>query len=172
MVLRTRLFTIKYNPRTQIPPVAARYLGSPANPIHPKIAHMYATRDRTELWWRVSAQHLMAYKRVVRNLCLRHIRFAFRQALKDRGFDANGKRIAPATPSPEGQKLPGDAPLTGTVEIVINPRMPREDFSNLQSDMNQTVDNLLRQTQEKKAQIPQRGAGGKRSKWVELAASV
>lgn len=164
--MRSSLFTLRYLPRTQIPPVASRYLGSPTHSIYPKIAHMYATRDRTVLWWRVSAQHLMVYKRVVRTWCSRKMRIAFKQALKTHGFDAEGKRITSA-PRPSAGWISGDDDrLTGTVEITINPRFIREDMSNLQSDMDQTVRNLLeRQALEKR---PGQAILGKKSKWVDL----
>ena len=64
---------------------------------------------------------------------------AFRNALKERGFDPQGKRIG-NTP---GAILEGD--FTGSLSILINKKCVTQDFSTIQNDMGQLLDRVLRQ---------------------------
>ncbi|GMF79212.1 hypothetical protein F9C07_2108387 [Aspergillus flavus] len=139
----TKQFTLRYVPKHVISPIASRYLASPTNPIRFKIQHLYATRDRTTLWWRVSLQHLQQQKRVVRSWCARRVRIAFQRALKERGFDTEGRRIRPS--SGEGAAVSdgeGDN-LVGSVDILVRPQCVQEDYATVQADMNTLVDSLI-----------------------------
>ncbi|KAF9884772.1 hypothetical protein FE257_001262 [Aspergillus nanangensis] len=143
----TKQFTLRYVPKHVIPPVAARYLGSPVHPIRPKIFHMYATRDRNTLWWRVSVKPIQGFRRVVRSWCARRARLAFRQALKDRGFDAEGRRMRSES-SGEGGSTPerNDDYIHGSLEIVVQPQSVQEDMTVVQTDMHHLVDVLIEKT--------------------------
>ncbi|KAL4898803.1 hypothetical protein BDV59DRAFT_167558 [Aspergillus ambiguus] len=145
IIASTKQFTLRYVQKHVIPPVAARYLGSHIHPIRPKIHHLYASRDRDSLWWRVSVKQIQQYKRVVRSWSARRAKIAFRQALQDRGFDAEGRRL----PLESGSHTTGDMPegnegnLTGSLEIVVHPQSILESYSVIQSDMHSLLDSLV-----------------------------
>ncbi|KAI9044937.1 uncharacterized protein KD926_011110 [Aspergillus affinis] len=104
---------------------------------------MYKNRDPSTLWWMVSAHNLLSQKRVVRTWLSRRTRAAFQQALRDYGFDSQGKRLAPPfIRKPGSRGCVND--LTGTVEITLNPRMHGGDLSGLDSDMAVTLKTILR----------------------------
>ncbi|KAE8372256.1 hypothetical protein BDV26DRAFT_104827 [Aspergillus bertholletiae] len=136
----TKQFTLRYVPKHVISPIASRYLASPINPIRFKIQHLYATRDRTTLWWRVSLQHLQQQRRVVRSWCARRVRLAFQRALKERGFDAEGRRIKPSSDEPSEGK---DGNLVGSIDILVRPQCIQENYATVQADMNSLVDSLI-----------------------------
>ncbi|KAH8431583.1 uncharacterized protein LDX57_009242 [Aspergillus melleus] len=166
MSFRTKLFTLRYSPNHITPPVAGRYLSSQFNCLQPKIAHMYKNRDRSVLWWMVSAHNLVSHKRVVRTWLARRMRAAFQQALKEHGFNSQGKRLAPPPLRRQGGRDFGD--LTGTVEISINPRSLREDLSQLDKSMAVTLGTILRHRQEE-AKTPVAGGAAVGKKWAQAA---
>ncbi|OJD24993.1 hypothetical protein ACJ73_03639 [Blastomyces percursus] len=95
--------------------------------VQPKIDYMWATREKGQLWWSASAQSDIASERsVIRSWCARRVRTAFRDALRERGYDKTGRRI-PDTEQRERQKpqqrrQAGQPPsrleaLEGTLEI-------------------------------------------------------
>lgn len=145
-LVSTNLFMLRYNWKYIRNHVANRYLGSPTHPINPKIAHMYAHREENNLWWTVSVQPLMSYRRVVRSWCARRTRVAFKQALRERGFNWEGRRLlgkmATPTMTPSELGIPGDD-LTGTVELIVHPPCVKEKFPVIQKEMSFIVDALL-----------------------------
>ncbi|KAE8159410.1 hypothetical protein BDV40DRAFT_241450 [Aspergillus tamarii] len=139
----TKQFTLRYVPKHVISPIASRYLASPINPIRFKIQHLYATRDRTTLWWRVSLQHLQQQRRVVRSWCARRVRIAFQRALKERGFDTEGRRIRPSSDE-SGALSEGNCDnLVGSVDILVRPQCVQEGYAAVQADMDSLVDSLI-----------------------------
>ncbi|GLA57732.1 hypothetical protein AtubIFM54640_005524 [Aspergillus tubingensis] len=74
-------------------------------------------------------------KRVVRSWCSRRARMAFRLALKDHGFDADGRKA--------GQELLGDfngkggngKNLKGRVDLLLHADILREPFEVLRKEM-------------------------------------
>ncbi|KAL2007589.1 hypothetical protein VTN00DRAFT_9027 [Thermoascus crustaceus] len=139
IVTATKLFVVRYNPHQVPSPVAVMYMNSPSNPIAPKIRHMYANRDRNTLWWKATVNQLN-YKKVVRSWCRRRVRAAFQQALRERGFDEEGRKIAQeadGTPKVE----PG---LKGTAEIIVLEPTIKAENADLQKEMNLVVDLLLK----------------------------
>lgn len=154
LVASTKQFTLRFVQKHVIPPVAARYLGSPVHPIRPKIHHLYVNRDRDTLWWRVSVKQVQRYKRVVRSWCARRARIAFQQALKDRGYDAEGRRIQrEAESSDSGDTTQGkEGNLMGSLEITVLPPTVQQSFSTVQSDMHSLLDTLIEQNIQKSNQ--------------------
>lgn len=145
-LVSTNLFMLRYNWKHIRNHVANRYLRSPTHPISPKIAHMYAHREENNLWWTVSVQPLMPYRRVVRSWCARRTRVAFKQALKERGFNREGRmsldKTATTAATPSETEIPGDG-LTGTVELIVYPPCVKEKFPVIQKEMSSMVDTLL-----------------------------
>lgn len=138
IVTATSQFTLRYNPHQVPSPTALLYMTSPSNPLRPKITHMYATRDRNTLWWRVSVNQL-SFKKVVRSWCARRVRAAFRQALLDRGFDGEGRKIVQDAEG--GPKV--ETGLKGTAEIIVHPASIKAEHADVQKEINSLVDTLL-----------------------------
>lgn len=152
----TNTLTLRYLPKHIISPVALRYLASPINPIRFKIKHLYDNRDRNILWWKVSTQHLTQHKRVIRSWCARRVRLAFRCALKERGFDAEGRRRGPNIDESAGISKGENVNLVGSVDIFIRPRCVHEDYPTLQAEMNTLVDSFIQNINEgNRAKSPQ-----------------
>ncbi|GAQ45684.1 hypothetical protein ABZX51_007187 [Aspergillus tubingensis] len=138
-------FIMRYFPNYKPSHVASRYLNADVHPLQPKITHMYATRDKSTLWWMVNPSHLMSVrmKRVVRSWCSRRARMAFRLALKDHGFDADGRKA--------GQELLGDSSgkggngknLKGRVDLLLHADILREPFEVLRKEMDAGVSALV-----------------------------
>lgn len=156
-LVSTELFILRYSSKTLTPPVAHRYLGVPNHPLRPKIAHMYAHRDRNTLWWRVGKGSLHSYNGVVRSWCARRARLAFKQALTARGFDQEGRKIlnqnqagnngvttATTTTTTAGE-TGLDRGLVGSVEIAILPGCVKSKFSTIQHEMGTLLDTLLQE---------------------------
>lgn len=129
-------FVVRYWPKCNTPPVAARYLKSPSHPIRPKIMHLCAHRDKETLWWRVSVSQLQQSKRVVRSWAARRVRIAFEQALKQQGLDKLGKPIVSDSPLQAKH-------LKGTMEIYIQAPCITQDFESIQKDANHLISSLL-----------------------------
>ena len=127
-----------YNPRNVPTAIAQRYLRHPLNPIYPKIMHMYAIRDRNTLWWQVTVVDALSHKKVVRSRSMRQTRAAFREALRERGFDADGRRIVSDSCTEEG--------LRGSLLILILQPGLRADFEAIKKDVDKLLEFLLRNT--------------------------
>jgi hypothetical protein len=137
----TKQFVLRYYPKGIMTPVAARYAGVETHPLRPKILHMYANRDPNTLWWKVSVNHL-PLKKVVRSWAARRVRSAFREALKERGFDHEGRCIVQ-----EGSSSSQTAGLKGTADIIVNQCSIREESAAVQEEMASLVDTLVRVAQ-------------------------
>ncbi|EPS28444.1 hypothetical protein POX_f07528 [Penicillium oxalicum] len=133
----TSTLLLRYTSDHVVPPVAQRYLGSPVHPIRPKIAYMYANRDPTTLWWRVSVSHLNQFKRTVRSWCARRARMAFQESLKRQGFDRLGRSTSSSTWS---QKQP----LLGSLELTLRPACLHQSFEALQKDTDFLLKGILK----------------------------
>ncbi|PLB38989.1 uncharacterized protein BDW47DRAFT_104060 [Aspergillus candidus] len=138
-------FILRYSPQTLIPPVAQRYLDLPVHPLRPKIQHMYDNRDPETLWWRVSLHQFGQYKRVVRSWTARRARVAFREALKQHGFDEAGKRLEPGTTGYGCMDSPNGG-LKGSLEVIVRLESIDEPFAEVQSDMHSSFDQLVDKT--------------------------
>jgi len=142
LIASTNLYSIRYDPRALVPPVAKRYLGAPFHPIRPKVAHMYDTRDQNTLWWRVAIYPLQQYRRVVRSWSARRTRLAFEQALEARGFDREGRRVMDNARDTGKKKTSGN--LTGSFEILVREATIKEQYPTIQKEMSLALDALLR----------------------------
>ncbi|KAJ5952878.1 uncharacterized protein N7479_011291 [Penicillium vulpinum] len=135
-VASTNSFVLRYWPKCNTPPVAARYLNVPTHPIRSKIVDLCAHRERKTLWWRVSVSQIQQSKRVVRSWCARRVRIAFEQALKQQGLDKLGKPLISESPLQEKK-------LSGTMDIYIQPPCVTQDFERIQKDAHHLLSLLL-----------------------------
>ncbi|CBF78185.1 predicted protein [Aspergillus nidulans FGSC A4] len=144
------LYTARFSPNQIISPIAHRYLTARVNPITPKIQYLCDNRDRNTLWWRVSVSALVSYKRVVRSWVARRARAAFKQELKERGFDAEGRRLDSSTPrSAAAHGFSGN--MTGTLNIDLEPAMISATFPMIREEMKFTMNALIQEQQRKQA---------------------
>lgn len=128
---------LRYCPENTIPPIAQRYLASPVHPIRPKISHICANRDPNTLWWRVSVSPLGDFKRVVRSWSARRGRMAFRQALKNQGYDELGK---PLPDSPISREYP----FTGSMELSMRPSSLNKPLEVIQKETDRLLAHILK----------------------------
>lgn len=141
VIRSTSQFLLRYSPRHLIPPVAMRYMAAKYHPIRPKILHMYANRDKSTLWWRVSIHHL-PLKRVVRSWCARRVRRAFREALGERGYDHEGRRIQQDNQNPQLESS-AEVGLNGTAEIMVHQQSIKQDYASVREECLILVDTLV-----------------------------
>jgi hypothetical protein len=136
----TPQFVLRYHPECLMTPIAARYVQIEMHPLRPKILHLYGNKDPNTLWWRVSTGHL-PLRRVVRSWIARRARAAFREALRVRGFQSDGRPLVGS--DVKGQR--GSRQLTGlvgTADIHLNMRTTRAEDSEVQREMLSLVDSL------------------------------
>ncbi|KAL4989456.1 hypothetical protein BDW68DRAFT_156841 [Aspergillus falconensis] len=144
------LYIARFSPNQIISPIAHRYLTARVNPITPKIQYMCDNRDRNTLWWRVSVSALVSYKRVVRSWVARRARAAFQQELKERGFDAEGRRLDSGTPrSAAGHGFSGN--MTGTLNLDLEPAIISATFPMIREEMKSTINFLIQEQQRKQS---------------------
>lgn len=136
LVSSSKNLLLRYYSRAPIPPVAARYIGSPVHPLAPKIVHLYENRDRNTLWWRVSVSPLTHLKRVVRSWCARRARIALEQALRQQGFDRQGLPIHSSSCAQQER-------LTGALEVILRPPCVKASFETIQQDTHRLLQNIL-----------------------------
>ncbi|KAJ5456467.1 hypothetical protein N7530_011741 [Penicillium desertorum] len=132
----TKSLVLRYWPKCNTPPVAARYLNSPTHPLRPKIVDLCGHRERNTLWWRVSVTQLQQSKRVVRSWCARRVRIAVEQALRQQGLEKLGKPLVSESPSRSKK-------LSGTMDIYIQPPCVTQDFEVVQKDVHHLISLLL-----------------------------
>ena len=152
----TKSLVLRYTPKDAIPTVGLRYLNIPLHPLRPKIAHMYEHRDRNTLWWRVSVHPLMQFRRVVRSWSARRARFAFKQALKERGFDGEGRKILDNGQGTDTTTVGTSESLTGSCEIIVREQCIKEEYPQIQEEMSSLVDTLLQNSQQPSSKQTQR----------------
>lgn len=136
LVSSSKNLLLRYYSKAPIPPVAARYMGSPVHPLAPKIVHLYENRDRNTLLWRVSVSRLTHLKRVVRSWCARRARIALEQALKQQGFDRQGLPIHCSSCSQQER-------LTGALDVTLQPPCVTASFETIQQDTHRLLQNIL-----------------------------
>ncbi|KAL4977882.1 hypothetical protein BDW66DRAFT_131226 [Aspergillus desertorum] len=141
------LYIARFSPNQIISPIAHRYLTARVNPITPKIQYICDNRDRNTLWWRVSVSALVSYKRVVRSWVARRARAAFQQELKERGFDAEGRRLNSGTPRSAAHGFSGN--MTGTLNIDLEPAIMSATFPMIREEMKSTLNALIQEQQRK-----------------------
>lgn len=132
----TSSLVLRYWPRCNTPPVAARYVNSHTHPIRPKIVDLCAHRERNTLWWRVSVSSLQQSKRVVRSWCARRVRIAIEQALRRQGLDKMGKPLVSESPLRKRN-------LSGTMDIYVQPPCVAQNFETVQKDADHLISLLL-----------------------------
>ncbi|PYH97663.1 hypothetical protein BO71DRAFT_395913 [Aspergillus ellipticus CBS 707.79] len=140
IVHASKSFMLRYSPINKPSPIANRYLLSNNNCLQPKIAHMYATRDKNSLWWKTSASQLTSYRRVIRSWGSRRARVTFRKALQEQGFDEEGRRIELEN---QDGKQNNRKNLSGSLEVILRAHVIEEQFDVLQKDMQAGVRSLL-----------------------------
>ncbi|KAL3473473.1 hypothetical protein BJX99DRAFT_233523 [Aspergillus californicus] len=146
---KTKDLVLRFSWKPVNPPFAARTLTQRFNPIRPKVLHLLENRDPNTLWWRVSIAPCINEKPVVQSWLGRRVRMAFKQELKTRGFDAEGRKLNLDSAAAGGL----DKNMTGTAWIIINPTCIHKEYSRVQLDMKTLMDALI---QEQKAPKPER----------------
>jgi hypothetical protein len=94
----TDLFTWRFEPHPKsfnctIFEATKDFARDASHPLHIKTRRRLAAFDPTILHWNVKAPLELSKKAVVRVWAVRRVKVAFQEALKEGGWDANGKRL-------------------------------------------------------------------------------
>ncbi|KAI1913418.1 hypothetical protein LOZ61_002750 [Ophidiomyces ophidiicola] len=157
-ILRTKdvnLFQTFFAADNLVPYIGARYIADFDHPIRPKVVHTYLNRERGILWWSVVDGSLVVRKGVVRSFWARRVRRAFRTALEQRGYDAEGRKLIRDT---KGNVVAKEKSLKGTLEIRMGLPLLTSKAEALSTQIMQLVENLER-NQKRKSEWDQRGGG-------------
>jgi hypothetical protein len=106
-------------------------------PLVNAVQHRWNTRERKGLWWLVVCKNDVYPKATLRQHQKRRLRNAFRDALKENGWDNNGIPLVSAHQPTK--------PLSGSVQLVVRPGMAQIPFVDLQKQCSATVQDLLQQ---------------------------
>ena len=139
-VPRVTLFYMHHHPKNVLPPVAARYIGIiNYHPIVPKLQHVYRNREKGTLWWSVSPAKMTGHKKVIRSWCSRRIRHAFCDALRERGFDRDGRVVVL---DESGVVVGKEKGLQGTLDIRMNADLLEATYADIAEQAGFLVDHL------------------------------
>jgi hypothetical protein len=86
-------------------------------------------------------------KRVLRSWCARRVRIAFREALKQHGFDNEGRR---PVLDPQGRVLRKETGLQGSLEIKLDCSLIQEKFDEILRQAGCVISALARLSATKK----------------------
>jgi hypothetical protein len=151
-----------YTLENAIQPIAARCLNAGrSHPLEPRIKYLYETRERGILWWSVAHSEVYHLKRVVRSWCARRLRNAFREALRDRGFDEDGRLLVLDS---SGNIIDRKKRLKGTLELRMRNPLVDAKYVDVVEQAGRIVDELRyqhlrpKQTPGKSYHHPKRGS--------------
>lgn len=96
-----RLFGIKYANDYVTGPFASQIISGKFASLYPKVVETYKNRDRTGLWISVYT-NTTALKKTIRSKAARKVRIAFRDALAQRGYSAEGQSMDTAKQDLQG----------------------------------------------------------------------
>ena len=103
------------------------FLEDQTHTLHLPIVARYDSRPRIGLWWGVTSNTMTGVKVVVRRWSSRRLRHAIREALKERGFDEDGKSL-----------VGGD--LTGTLEVDTREGIVKARFEDVKREAGLAID--------------------------------
>ena len=139
-VPRVTLFYMHHHPKNVLPPVASRYIDMMSyHPAVPKIEHIYKHREKGTLWWNISPAKMVGHKKVIRSWCSRRVRHAFRDALRERGFDRDGKVNVL---NESGDVVGKEKGLQGTLDIRMNATLFEAKYADIEEQAGLLVDHL------------------------------
>ena len=144
--LKLSLFRCHYVSGNYLSRIATRNLHPAAHqPLAPKTKDLYRGRERGTLWWSVTIQTVpSSTKRVVRSWGARRVRQAFRQALRERGFDKAGKKLVL---DEAGNVVGRRKCLEGTMELRILPKLILAKYTSVMDEARRTVGFLEKEAQ-------------------------
>ncbi|KAL1993747.1 hypothetical protein VTN49DRAFT_2416 [Thermomyces lanuginosus] len=139
-LLMTELYAARYHNKCLMSPYTERYVLYPT-PLRAKFLWEHRHRDFNTLWWRVEVGHL-PFKKVVRTWIARRMRQAFRTALYQQGFDAQGRPLPAA--EIQGKEIPSRrSGIAGTVAITATDKTKKASDVQIQKEMNAVVEKLV-----------------------------
>lgn len=125
----TSSFVVHYSPVPRPTQASFDVLGDKFHPIHLKTKRKYAEKDRNTLWWNSIVYASVASKSVLRSWCCRRLRLAFSTALKESGFDSEG-RVLPGTVGQAGTHR--KTGLKGSLTLTARPALLTAKFAVVQ----------------------------------------
>jgi hypothetical protein len=105
------------------------------NPKTAQVRQRWENRDRNSLWWFVFCSNEHYPKAVFRVHQKRRLRQAFKNALKEKGWDEEGRPITSAA------KL--ERTIKGSVHLAVNPGLSTVKFDDLQNQCSALIDLLV-----------------------------
>ena len=94
------------------------YLSDPYHVLHQKYKKRYEERRRDTLWWTAWTGTSISTKNIVRSYCNKKLRSIFKQALRERGLNDDGRRMATEKWPNGGFGLMGSLRLNGSKATV------------------------------------------------------
>lgn len=110
-------------------------------------------RPRDSLWWWVHCNADMQ-PAIIRRHHLRRLRIAFRDALKAKGWDGDGRPLVHTTlPNPPSE------PLMGSFSIFAKKELMDTKFADIQEQCSRAIGMLVAEQKKREFSLPLRGAG-------------
>ncbi|KAI9777585.1 MAG: hypothetical protein M1816_004629 [Peltula sp. TS41687] len=161
-----RAFFLFYSPQ-HVPSLAAHtILTNPTHPLHLPFTHRYEAQDRTTLWWTVYGTLKQLPTKVVRGWGERRLKQAFRAALLNRGFDAQGRRVVVVVDEKGdagrgSERGEGKGNLIGTVRLQVMKPIVALRGADVREQAGWAVDRIVRLCEKE-------GGGGGGSRRIKL----
>ncbi|KAI9838900.1 MAG: hypothetical protein M1819_004108 [Sarea resinae] len=128
------IFQAQFCPEQRPALASMPMLSNPLHPLYPVVKRRYDARDPNSLWWNVYTNIAVSPKRVVRSWLNRRTKNAIVEALKVRGYDADGRSIS-------GEDV-GTSNLRGSMNILTKLPMIVADFETVKEQAGQVIDRV------------------------------
>ncbi|KAG5293183.1 hypothetical protein I7I50_03505 [Histoplasma capsulatum G186AR] len=147
---RQRYFAVRYTPENT-PTLRAKRFSNDSHinlyALRPKIEYMWAMREKGCLWWSASTHgDITSERSVIRSWCARRVRTAFRDALKERGYDKTGRRIQAIKQHEQqiqdGRPLSQLEALKGTLEINFRLAVKAAEYTDIVREAGILIDGI------------------------------
>ncbi|EEH16429.1 hypothetical protein PABG_06516 [Paracoccidioides brasiliensis Pb03] len=107
-----------------------------------KIQHLWAMREKGDLWWSASAHgEVSSEKSVIRTWCTRRVRTAFRDALRAHGYDDCGRRM-PDIERKDGVPQSQLEVLKGSLELHVRLAVKEAKYTDLVRQSERVVESI------------------------------
>lgn len=137
-------YTLSYTPSHLPPTSTLAILARPSHVLRGSTVRRAALKDTRTLWWTVSMRNAEAQRKVVRSWCNRRMKKAVREALRERGFDGEGRwkgERAKGTEKGSGRKERG---LSGTAVFMMREEMVSMKFERVKEVAAVGVEELVK----------------------------
>lgn len=133
-----KVFTISYTPKHLPSYPSSLILADKYHPLYYRTRARYLAYPRDTLWLRISCNNLVALKRVVRAHCQKRLKAAIIQALRDAGFDSQGRALKATDES--NHKVTS---LVGTFQVLGSRELLEADSEVIKEQARSAVEKVI-----------------------------